>query len=132
MKLKVYRTKGVSVNCSFGYGVYVFQSESGSGKTFFFRIVESVCKENGVSCKFFNSSSINLSSDAIIKSANDFDVVIFDSADLYFNQEIADSLRDDQIVFVAMKNPFKLNIRNRKLVDIRYDGNSIKFSRREL
>lgn len=98
----------------------------------FFRIVESVCKENSVSCKFFNSSSINFSSDAIIKSANDFDVVIFDSADLYFNQEIADSLRDNQIVFVAMKNPFKLNIKNRKLVDIRYDGNSIKFSRREL
>ena len=113
MRLKVYRTNGVSVNCSFGYGVYVFQSESGSGKTFFFRIVESVCKENDVSC-------------------NAFDVVIFDSADLYFNQEIADSFRDDQIVFVAMKNPFKLNIRNRKLVDIRYDGNSIKFSRREL
>lgn len=132
MKLKVYRTNGVFVNCSFGYGVYVFQSESGSGKTFFFRIVESVCKENGVSYKFFHSSSIILSSDAIIKSANDFDVVIFDSADLYFNQEIADSLRDDQIVFVAMKYPFKLNIKNRKLIAIRYDGSSIKFSRREL
>lgn len=132
MRLKVYRTNGVSVNCSFCYGVYVFQSESGSGKTFFFRIVESVCNENGVSCKFFNSSSINFSSDDIIKSASDFDVVIFDSADLYFNQEIADSLRDDQIVFVAMKNPFKLNIRNRKLIAIRYDGSSIKFSRREL
>lgn len=132
MRLKVCRTNGVFVNCSFSSGVYVFQSESGSGKTFFFRMVELVCKEKRVSCKFFHSSSVNLSSDDIIKSASDFDVVIFDNADLYLNQEIVDSLRDDQIIFVAMKYPFKLNIKNRKLVNIRYDGSSIKFSRREL
>lgn len=132
MRLKVYRTNDVFVNCSFGSGVYVFQSESGSGKTFFFQIVASVCNEKGVSCKFFHSSSINLSSDNIIKSANDFDVVIFDNADLYLTQRIVDNIRDDQIVFISMKYPFKLNIKNRKLIAIRYDGSSIKFSRREL
>lgn len=132
MRLKVYRTKGVSVNCSFGTNTYVFQGESGEGKTFFFNMVKSTCIKERVSCRFFKADSSLLGDDLIIKEMNLVDVIIFDNADLYLTQRIVDNIRDDQIVFISMKYPFKLNIRNRKLVDIRYDDSSIKFSRREL
>lgn len=132
MRLKVYRASGVSVNCSFGTNTYVFQGESGEGKTFFFNMVKSTCIKEGVSCRFFRADSNLLGDDLIIEEMNLADVIIFDNADLYLTQRIVDSIRDNQIVFISMKYPFKLNIRNRKLVDIRYDGSSIKFSRRLL
>lgn len=132
LRLKVYRTKGVSVNCSFGTNTYVFQEESEEGKKLFFNMAKSTCIKEGVSCRFFKADSSLLGDNLIIEEMGLADVIIFDNADLYLTQRIVDNIRDDQIVFISMKYPFKLNIKNRKLIAIRYDGSSIKFSRREL
>lgn len=127
MRLKVYRASGVSVNCSFGTNTYVFQGESGEGKTFFFNMVKSTCIKEGVSCRFFRADSNLLGDDLIIEEMNLADVIIFDNADLYLTQRIVDNIRDNQIVFISMKYPFKLNIKNRKLVDISYKDNKMRF-----
>lgn len=127
MRLKVYRTNGVFVNCSFGTNAYVFQGESGSGKTFFFNMVRSTCMKEGVSCRFFKADSSLLGDNLIIEEMGLADVIIFDNADLYLTQQIVDNIRDNQIVFISMKYPFKLNIKNRKLVDISYSDNKMRF-----
>lgn len=132
MRLKVYRTKGVSVNCSFRTNTYVFQEESEEGKKLFFNMAKSTCIKEGVSYRFFKAGSSLLGDNLIIEEMGLADVIIFDNADLYLTQRIVDNIRDDQIVFISMKYQFKFNIKNRKLIAIRYDGSSIKFSRREL
>ena len=116
--------KDISVNIS--SRLNLFFSESGTGKTFFMNIIYGYCLDEGIKCAYINHKSSMYRTEDIINICKDMDIVMLDNADLYLNNDILNSICDNTMIFVDMKNTTKIDIEDYDRVRIVYDGDSME------
>ena len=125
MKIK-YNYNGIDVNAELKNKLNIFFDISASGKTFFFRILQLYCKENGLRYASFDYKSEN-TEEAMIAYSKNTKVVILDNADLYLTQNLLDSLLScADYVLISIKDLTKINIRNSSFLRVRYTSDKLE------
>ena len=92
---------GLSVNIHIISGISVFQQDSGTGKTFLFKVIKAFSVIEGWACHYFDYQTKDLDEDMIIDICKTMDVVCFDSADLYFTPSLVESLKTLSCIVLA-------------------------------
>ena len=96
---------GINVTVDFSNKFNIIRQNSGSGKTFLFKILGELCEEQGKKCCYLDYQAANYSITTLISICNDFDIVCLDNADLYLNQEIMSELMKlDVQVIMSLKS----------------------------
>lgn len=91
-----------SVSCHFRHNICHFVGNSGTGKTFLFRLISAYCPTVGLKAITIDYKNISANTDAMVAFCMFADVVILDNADLYNYNAILDSLRGkDRLVLVS-------------------------------
>ena len=84
-----YNYSNLLVRAEFKNKLNIIFDDSATGKSYFFRILESYCKENNISCRRYDYINYsNLQTDINAES----EVLILDNADLYLTTELLDKL----------------------------------------
>lgn len=134
LKLDNYKYSGIDINAEFEPAINVLSGNSSTGKTLLMHAIENYCERSndvGMSCRYFNSKDRKLSEEKILSIAEDFDIILFDNADLYMTRHIIDELKKtDKIVIMSIKIIFGLGLtrepeyllsyKNKKLKAVRF------------
>lgn len=90
---------------------------NGCGKSFLMIIINDYCDKNDLACLFINSKSHLLCRDSnktrenILKLINDYDLFLFDNADMYMDNELLSQLKNSgKWAIIAMKQTYQLNM----------------------
>jgi hypothetical protein len=114
---------------------WLFQSPSGTGKTFLFRILQSYGENNDINIKLIDSNIFKTVGDLqIIENIcleDSVRIVILDNADLYLNNDFIEELsKTDKKVIISYKNNENFYIDNNySFYTITYEGNVLDVRR---
>lgn len=98
----------VNVSINLNDGIYVFKGKSGAGKTFVSSILSGICRDKGLTYRYFNNTAKNDTAEIISATASNKDIVFFDNADLYLTDEILENVKNTKCILISMKNHYKL------------------------
>lgn len=117
---------GLSITIDLPEKVNIVRQDSGTGKTFLFKLLHSICLEHGWKYHMFDSSTVDMSMDAIIETCKTMDIVSFDNADLYINNQLIDAVRDLGIIaLVSIKYGMRIKERGLGKVFVKYTEKDI-------
>lgn len=98
----------VNVSISLNDKIYVFKGKSGTGKTFVSSILSGICRDKGLTYRYFNNTAKNDATGIISATASNKDIVFFDNADLYLTDEILENVKNTKCILISMKNHYNL------------------------
>lgn len=103
MKLVDYEYNSTIFNVDFKNKINLLVDNSGTGKTFLLSMLKFYCDDNNITCTHIDyiHRSIPLEGD----------ILLFDKADLYFNNELFNKLKNlDAISIISIKNTTRLDM----------------------
>lgn len=122
---------GINVTAKLRSRICFFYGQSGLGKTFFFRIVKSVCSLRGLVCTVMDYNNIEKSEEDIISFCKNSDIVILDNADLYLTNHMLRSLNASTIL-VSVKTIAEWDKEDAGLYTISYNESNLSVRERGL
>lgn len=101
---------GVTLFADFKDKVCIFDSDSGTGKTYLFSVIHAYCLSHGISVANINYHMPSFDEGLIIESCKNAKVVIFDNADLYLSNDIISKVYDSSdLILIAIKDAERIN-----------------------
>ena len=95
---------GIHFDILFEDRINLFDGDSGEGKTFMFKMINTYLKVKGVSCIYLDNTATDFSEWTIKTACTDKSVIIFDNADLYLTQNLLDFATETaDTVIISMK-----------------------------
>lgn len=125
---KVYSTLNINAHIEFKDNVAVIIDNSGTGKTFMFKIIASYCVVNHIKYTLFNYNHKEYSFDTFKKCIDDTDIIIMDNADLYMNPELFEYLKKcGKQIIISIKHTNSLTTyENCGFYKVKYVGNELR------
>ena len=102
---------GVCFNIKLVDKVCIFNSGSGTGKTFMCNTIEGYCFSNNISCQNIGYNSYGKTSEEIVDSCKGCSVVLLDKSDTYLRSEMLKEIaKSADLVIVCMHHIHELDI----------------------
>ena len=129
---KRYSTLNIEANVDFEDNVAIIKDNSGTGKTFLFKIIASHCAVNHIKYTLFNYNHKDVSLSTFKQGVSDADVVIMDNADLYMTPELFEYLKKcGKQVILSIKQLHNLTTyENCGFYKVKYVNNALKTVRK--
>ncbi|MDO5150613.1 MAG: hypothetical protein Q4D76_14680 [Oscillospiraceae bacterium] len=108
--------------------VAILLDDSGTGKTFMFKVLSSYCVINQIRCEKFDYSDEHRNLEYFRNTIGDAEIVLMDNADLYMTQELLDYLKNSgKQVIISIKHIEKFtSCEGCGFYTVDYDGKSLK------
>lgn len=122
---------GIHFDVKFSDKINIIRGESGTGKTFLLKTIESFCANNSIPYasidhKFLASNDVDL----IYMHCINKDIILLDNADLYLTPELFNKILSlNKTVIMSKKSIYGLNAADIHLYSIEFTESELKTSR---
>lgn len=125
------RINGINFDVSFNDKVNLIRGNSGTGKTFLFRVISDYCVNNRIPCAYVDYKIIsNSDKDFILNYCKNKDIIILDNADLYLDNILLKMLKSLRgTIVLSKKSSYGLDSIDMNLYTVSYDGKDLKTKR---
>ena len=126
-----YLYEKIKVKADFYDNVNLLYDMSGAGKTFFFEIMKSYCKENNIKYSAFDFVSDN-SENKILESTKGDEIIILDNADLYIDKNLLNKLKENcGCILISLKSCYKIEMKDVGMYSVNYVDKKLEVKRDE-
>ena len=117
---------GISVSIDFVRGINLLFDDSGTGKTFLFKILKAYLRKKGIPYAYINYDWADWSTDRIKNAISDKEYIFMDNTSLYMNSDLFDYLKKlDAYIFVVTKSVVDMDTIGTNICYVNFDNDFI-------
>lgn len=121
------KVSSYKLDVSFDTTVSALVDDSGTGKTFLFKLLLSYSEKRGIKTFLCNSTLADKPKDILLDLCKTSDLILLDNADLYLDNDFLSDIKAlEKQTIICIKNTYKLNMQGVGIYCLSYENRELK------